>query len=349
MRIIVYGAGAVGSVIGGRLHQAGADVVLVARPAHVEAITATGLQLRTADRTDRINVRAVSAVRELTPTANDVIIITAKTQDVAQIHDDIDAWNPAAAVVCGTNGVEHERIALRRFERVYGMVIQLPATFESPGEVTALCGPTNALIDLGRFPNGIDSTASEFAAIASASPEISCVADPAIMAKKYTKILVNLGNAAEGACGLAGRAHPVSKAAQDEAKAIYAVAGIPGGPDPASTDGVGAVDDYAARAARMEFRIPGGQVFLGGSTWQGLAKGSQSVETDYFNGEICLLGRLHGVPTPHNQFLQQLARNLARSKAGPASMTPDELTARWQAETSLGGSSSASDSVQDGQ
>ena len=38
VRVIIYGAGAVGSVIGGRLRQGGADVVLVSRPAHVAAI-----------------------------------------------------------------------------------------------------------------------------------------------------------------------------------------------------------------------------------------------------------------------------------------------------------------------
>ncbi len=38
----------------------------------------------------------------------------------------------------------------------------------------------------------------------------------------------------------------------------------------------------------------------GGSSWQSLAKGSGTIEADYLNGEIVLLGRLHGVPTPVN-------------------------------------------------
>ncbi|HSB86940.1 MAG TPA: 2-dehydropantoate 2-reductase N-terminal domain-containing protein, partial [Ilumatobacteraceae bacterium] len=62
MRVIVYGAGAVGSVIGGRLRQGGADVVLVARPAHADAIRDRGLTLRTARGTDVIDVEAVTSI-----------------------------------------------------------------------------------------------------------------------------------------------------------------------------------------------------------------------------------------------------------------------------------------------
>ena len=53
VRVIIYGAGAVGSVIGGRLRQGGADVVLVARPAHAAAIRQSGLALRTRARYGR--------------------------------------------------------------------------------------------------------------------------------------------------------------------------------------------------------------------------------------------------------------------------------------------------------
>ena len=45
----------------------------------------------------------------------------------------------------------------------------------------------------------------------------------------------------------------------------------------------------------------------GGSTWQSLARGTGTIETDYLNGEIALLGRLHGVPTPVNAALQAIA------------------------------------------
>ena len=65
----------------------------------------------------------------------------------------------------------------------------------------------------------------------------------------------------------------------------------------------------------------------GGSTWQSLARGSGSTEADYLNGEIVLIGRLHGVPTPVNEGLQRLARHLVTTHAAPGVMTDDELAA----------------------
>ena len=45
----------------------------------------------------------------------------------------------------------------------------------------------------------------------------------------------------------------------------------------------------------------------GGSSWQSLARGTGSIEAEFLNGEIVLLGALHGVATPVNALLQRLA------------------------------------------
>ena len=102
-----------------------------------------------------------------------------------------------------------------------------------------------------------------------------------------------------------------------EARAVYAAAGIE------------LIDDepYKQRMAKLAFAVPAGLGFAGGSTWQSLAKGASSVEVDYLNGEIVLLGRLHGVATPANETLQRLINQMAQRGAGGASMTPAELDA----------------------
>ena len=52
------------------------------------------------------------------------------------------------------------------------------------------------------------------------------------------------------------------------------------------------------------------------------------METDYFNGEIVMLGRLHGVDTPTNEFLQRYAE--AASREVPAgSIDVDRFDAEW--------------------
>ncbi|MEY2583543.1 MAG: 2-dehydropantoate 2-reductase [Ilumatobacteraceae bacterium] len=313
-----------GSLIGGRLRQGGVEVALVARPAHVAAIRERGLRLRTAKDVDTVDIEAVASIDELTPKSDDVALITAKTQDTPAIHASLFDWNPDVAVVCGTNGVEHERMALRRFARVYGMVIQLPAEFEKPGEITVLCAPTNAILDVGRYPTGVDGTAEQLAALIDSSPRLLSEVDADVMTKKYGKLLVNLGNIADAACGITGRRARVVQAAIDEGKRVFEAAGIRWEQSPEQ------VDHYKKRAETMRFDFPEGDTFIGGSTWQSLVKGASTLETDFFNGEILMLGRLHGVATPTNEFLQSYAARLLRGEIRAGSVTPEELDAEWK-------------------
>ncbi|MGZ4739888.1 MAG: ketopantoate reductase family protein [Ilumatobacteraceae bacterium] len=324
MRVIIYGAGAVGSVIGGRLRQGGAEVVLVARSAHAAAIRESGLSLRMAAGTDVVDIEAVTSIGQLTPAVDDIVVITAKTQDTPAIHSELLEWRADVPVVCATNGVEHERMALRRFGHVYGMVIQLPAQFEKPGEVTVLCAPTNAILDVGRYPSGIDETAVELAALLDASPRLSSEADGDVMVKKYGKLLVNLGNVADAACGMAGRGARVVATAMEEGRRAYRAAGVRWEQSPERAE------QYKVRSATMQFDIPPGDTFLGGSTWQSLMKGAASLETDYFHGEILLLARLHGLRAPANEFLQHYAARLLRGAVAAGSVAVEQLDAEWE-------------------
>ena len=63
----------------------------------------------------------------------------------------------------------------------------------------------------------------------------------------------------------------------------------------------------------------------GGSSTQSLSRGAGSIETDYLNGEIVLLGRLHGVATPVNAGLCRLARAMLASAAAPGSANPADI------------------------
>ena len=65
----------------------------------------------------------------------------------------------------------------------------------------------------------------------------------------------------------------------------------------------------------------------GGSSWQSLRRGTGNIEADWLNGEIVLLGRLHGVPTPVNERLQAVANRMAHEGLRPASIRPEDLAA----------------------
>ena len=66
---------------------------------------------------------------------------------------------------------------------------------------------------------------------------------------------------------------------------------------------------------------------FGGSSTQSLQRGTPSIETDYLNGEIVLLGRLHGVPAPVNAYLVALGQRLIAERLGPGEVSREEVAA----------------------
>lgn len=101
MRYIIVGAGAVGGAVGGRLAEAGHQVVLVARGAQYTALRDDGLSLITPDGTHvhRIPVADGPAAVELE--AQDVLVLAVKTQDAVAALDD---WSVRPVAGGGTAG-----------------------------------------------------------------------------------------------------------------------------------------------------------------------------------------------------------------------------------------------------
>jgi 2-dehydropantoate 2-reductase len=319
MRIVVFGAGGIGGVLGGRLAQHGQQVVLIARGEHEAVMRAQGLRIESPDGAVTVPVDTATAPGEVAWKDGDVVLLAMKSQDTfAALADLAGLVPPETPIVCVQNGVANERMALRLFPNVYGVCVMCPTTFLEPGVVQAHSTPTTGIMDIGRYPHGVDATATAIAAAFSASSYVS-EARPDIMRAKYQKLLMNLGNAIEAACGPAGRASEVAALARDEGIAVLRAAGI----DFASNE-----EDAARRGDHLKMKPIAGQRRGGGSSWQSLARGSPTIETDYLNGEIVLLGRLHGVPTPANALLQIVARELADAGAPPESMTVEQLLAR---------------------
>ncbi|MFG2995457.1 ketopantoate reductase family protein [Streptomyces sp. NPDC048340] len=324
MRYIIIGAGAIGASIGGRLTETGAEVVLVARGAHAQALRSDGLRLTTAHGTSVHRLPVVADPAELGELrSDDVLLLAVKTQDAVAA---LDAWGDAEVagggtaaqrlpVLCVQNGVESERLALRRFARVYGLCVWLPADFLEPGVVSARCAPLTGILHIGLAAGGADARARAIAAdLEKAGFEAPVVED--VMRWKHAKLLGNLSNAIQATTG--PEPDPAKAAlllrAIREGKAAFEAAGI---------DYVSEAEQAAARGGKVE-PPPG---IRGGSSWQSLYRGTGSIEADYLNGEICLLGRLHGVATPVNDVLRQAANIFARESLPPGAMSIVDLTA----------------------
>lgn len=323
MRFIVYGAGAIGGTIGGRLHQSGHDVVLICRGAHLEAIQHRGLLLQTPDGDFRLPVPVAGHPREIGWRAGDVVILTMKTQDTEPALRDLEAaTGTAVPVICAQNGVENERLAARRFESVYAMLVALPATFLEPGEVVASAAPLSGCLHAGVYPTGTDGTIAEVCAALAASKFHSEPSADAV-ALKYRKLLANLGNGLDVitgrmAWGAGGQLGELTARLREEALACYAAAGIH----------AVSQEEYTERVQRHYRAMEvGGQRRSGSSTLQSVLRGHSAIEVDYLNGEVELLGKLHGIPTPYNSTVRRVATDLAARGVKPGSMTIDELVA----------------------
>jgi 2-dehydropantoate 2-reductase len=322
MRFVVVGAGAIGGGLGARLAQAGHDVVLVARGEHLAAIRGGGLRVEAPDGVHVQPIAAIESVRTHRWRDGEVVLLAIKTQDAAAALAELAACAPPATpIACLTNGLEAERLALRSFACVHAVCVMSPATFVRPGVVQQWGEPVRGIFDLGRYPGhpggGTDALDAELAAaFRSAGYESEACAD--VMAAKRTKLLMNLSNAIEALCGPGLRASSLAQLARLEGIACYEAAGL---------SRVSDADDAARRANLRSGTIDGAKRG-GGSTWQSLVRGASSLECDYLNGEIVLLGRLHGVPTPVNAMLQREAARAAAAHLPPGSLTLDDLIAK---------------------
>ncbi|MGO9876532.1 MAG: ketopantoate reductase family protein [Acidimicrobiia bacterium] len=319
MRFIVYGAGAIGGVIGARLVQGGYDVTLIARGAHYEAIRDRGLRIRSPDDDATLAIPVVDHPSQLSFSADDVVVLAMKSQDTIGACEALRSCAvPDVAVACFQNGVENERVALRHFSNTYGVCVMSPTSHIEPGVVIAQSAPVSGLLDIGCYPHGLDDRAHAIAGALNAS-SFHSIPRPDVMRWKYTKLLMNLANAVEATVAADSRVKEVAAMVRAEGEACLRAAGI----DFASRD-----EDIERRADRMHVQPVDGEYRGGGSSWQSLARGTRSIETDYLNGEIVMLGRLHGVATPANAVMQRVANEQARLTAAPKSVSVDELLAQ---------------------
>lgn len=301
MRFVVFGAGAIGGVLGGRLALAGHQVVLIARGAHRDRIRADGLRIEDPSGVVEVPVPAVGSAGAVDWRPGDVVLLAVKANDTIGAVGELSGLvDPATPLVCVQNGVANEPTALRLLRNVYGVCVMMPAGYLSPGVVQVYSTPVGGILDVGRYPGGIDDTTR---ALADSFTGAGFVSQPRtdIIRWKYRKLLSNLGNSARATTRDDAAQHELIDRLNAEGAACLAAAGI---------DAVSAAEDRARRGDILHVTRFGERP-TGSSSWQSLQRATGSIETDYLNGEIVLLGRLHGVPTPANELLQRVANQAA--------------------------------------
>src|SRR5215468_2917144 len=334
MRFVIHGAGAIGSLIGGRLSESGAEVILITRYSHAAAINRSGLLIKSSNGNCMVKgLSAVTHPNKVTPRAGDVIILTVKSsQTAASIQSLREAFPEDTPVVCMQNGVRNEEIAAGRFLRVYGGMLGISATFLEPGVVAHTRGD---LLSIGNYPLGCDNTGLQISA-GFEKAGFKTTTHESIMAVKWSKLILNLNNATFAIIDKHLQLGLVTPAishfmadVQEEALRALDVAGIsledqnnPFDQKKQLAELRAVVEDsekiYAETNSPVELRTYP-------STWMDLKLKRGETETGYFNGEIILLGEKYNIPTPYNSTLFNIVETMAAKGAQPGLYTIEEL------------------------
>lgn len=195
MRILVFGAGAIGSLLGHRLSHAGHDVTLVGRPSYVRAVQAHGLLLEEDGEISQVRPTVVEALDSLPAgrRAWDLVVLTVKvydTQEAARaLAPCIPQNTPLLIVQNGVGGEELAQQVLSHTTTISG-VITLVVSVLAPGHIR---------LDTSRGGLSLASTregqhVAEWAELL-AEAGLKTVICRDYRAQKWTKLLLNiLGN-----------------------------------------------------------------------------------------------------------------------------------------------------------
>jgi 2-dehydropantoate 2-reductase len=299
-RIAVFGAGAVGCYFGGMLARAGADVTLIGRPRHVEAITRDGLFLDTLHFEQRVTVAASSE----SSAAHDagIVLFCVKAFDTEAAAKSLAPHlSPGAVIVSLQNGVDNvER--MRSAAHIDGVpaVVYVACAMTAPARVKHSGRGDLIVGDLLGSGCDLEPVATVFT-----SAGVPCRVADNIAGELWTKMIINCAYNAISALGRAQYGRLVSnpwtrelmKQVTEEAVAIARAAGI----RLPETDMVQAVWKLADTMSRAT-----------SSTAQDIARGNRT-EIDSLNGYLVRRGAHLGVATPANQTLHALVKLLEES------------------------------------
>lgn len=309
MRILVFGAGAVGGYLGGILTVAGEDVTLVARGAQYEALAKRGLTLEgpKSGRPEPIAVRAARPGEE--QGTFDLIFVTLKSHQLAPVAAHITKLlAPGGSMVFPQNGlpwwyfdktggrysgtrlasVDADGTLARTFplDAVIGAVTYKPADLAEPGRIRLSDGDTDKLV-IGELDNQVTPRLKAIGAILDRAGWPGAI-NTDIRKAKWSKLLSNavwntLGALTQSTAkevALYAPTRPIAATLMSEVMAVASAVGVELGVDPVKT-----VADAGNRVSILS------------STLQDV-RGGRPLEIDAIVHSVLEVARLTGVKTP---------------------------------------------------
>lgn len=301
LKVAVMGAGAVGCYYGGMLARAGHDVVLIARPQHVEAIASVGLRMQTSSFDEYVRLAATSQPSAVQ--GANLVLFCVKSTDTeaagAQIQPHLGSDALVLTMQNGVDNVDRLRSVLSS-TAVGAAVVYVATEMVGPGHLRHH-GRGELVIE----PVGASQALAQILADAGVPTEISNNVRGALWAKLILNCAYNAVSAiAQLPYGKTVAGIGVKEVMHDVVVECLAVA---------QAEGVLVADDVHAAVAQLAGSMPN----QSSSTAQDLARGKRS-EIDHLNGLIVLRGEALGIATPANRVLWALVKLLEgkRSQAG---------------------------------
>lgn len=302
MKIAIIGAGAMGSLFGGRLALAGEEVWLLdVWEEHVRTITEKGLVIAAKDGEATARPRATTAPAEVGP-ADLVIVFVKATATEGAARTAATLLGPNTAVLTLQNGYGNAEAiaAVVGKERVIAGTTAQGATLLGPGRIMHAGGGETHIGEMG---GGVTPRLERIAAILS-SAGIATVCDADVVSLIWGKLVVNVGiNALTGITGLRngeladyGETREVLAMAVNEAVTVADAAGVKlPYPDPVDKVLAVAVATHQNRSSMLQ-DLSGGRL----------------TEIDAINGAVVREGARLGVATPVNAVLTLLIKALEK-------------------------------------
>jgi 2-dehydropantoate 2-reductase len=295
-KIAVVGAGAVGGYFGGLLARAGAHVVMIGRPAFVEAVKKNGLFLDTVHFQESVRVEVstdLSAVR-----GAEMVLFCVKTTDNAVTARALaPLLAPGANVLSLQNGVDNvEQIRAAAGMDALPTVVYVAASVPEPGHVKH--------VGRGDLVIGPQSEKTERVAGLFARANVPCRISQNIEGELWTKLVWNCALNAVSALGRAkyGQIAASADAWKVVETAVYEVLAVA---HAARIQPPGLEDPKAALAGALKIATQMAEAFS--STGQDLHRDKRT-EIDSLNGYVSRRGTELGVPTPVNHALYALVK-----------------------------------------
>jgi 2-dehydropantoate 2-reductase len=320
MNIVVFGAGAVGSVLGGLLALQKHDVLLVSREHHAAAIAENGgLRLRSTTGDYFVHLRASTRLDAADLREGACVLITVKSYDTEACVEQLASLEPPPGlpIVCFQNGIDNEEIVLKRFENVYGGVCRMTCSMIQGGNASFRCF---GRVLVGKYPKGSDALARNLVKSFEAAGCQSC-ASRTIANDKWLKLAVNTQSTFHAIIDSrdheANEFYELKVAILEEAKRVLKAHKV----RPRSCDGKDmTIDEIITELRRPRAPRHSSGMKVRNSTWQNLYLKRDRIENASFHGPIIELGRKYSVPVTHNEVALELVEKCHREQLGPGAL-----------------------------